>query len=140
MPGIRSLLRNGDWLVRPVASELLVDHLQGAASADRPVSSLFQEFVSHVGSAITAGSKKIFSHSSTTYSHLCRCRRRRLFLPWDRMSTANAPSRLTLANRQNSLLSTGPKTPEGKAASSRNALKTGLTGRTVLLPGDDAEA
>ncbi len=44
------------------------------------------------------------------------------------------------ANRANSLLSTGAKTPEGKAKSSLNAVKTGLTGRTVLLPGDDAAA
>jgi hypothetical protein len=43
----------------------------------------------------------------------------------------------TQANRANALLSTGPKTPEGKAKSSLNAVKTGLTGRTVLLPGDD---
>lgn len=44
------------------------------------------------------------------------------------------------ANRANALLSTGPVTPAGKAKSSLNAVKTGLTGRTVLLPGDDAEA
>src|SRR5690349_24767478 len=29
---------------------------------------------------------------------------------------------------------TGPKTPQGKAKSCLNAVKTGLTGRTVLLP------
>ncbi|MGI8959821.1 MAG: hypothetical protein ACR2IV_08695 [Bryobacteraceae bacterium] len=34
--------------------------------------------------------------------------------------------------------STGPKTPEGKAKSCLNAVKTGLTGRTVLLPAEDA--
>lgn len=44
------------------------------------------------------------------------------------------------ANRSNALLSTGPTTPEGKAKSSLNAVKTGLTGRTVLLPGEDADA
>ena len=43
------------------------------------------------------------------------------------------------ANQANAQLSSGPKTPEGKAKSSRNALKTGLTGHTVLLPTDDAE-
>ncbi len=43
------------------------------------------------------------------------------------------------ANQANAQLSTGPVSPEGKATSSRNALKTGLTGHTVLLPGDDAE-
>ncbi|MBV8552520.1 MAG: hypothetical protein JOY54_14565 [Acidobacteriaceae bacterium] len=42
------------------------------------------------------------------------------------------------ANRANAQLSTGPKTSEGKATSSLNAVKTALTGRTVLLPGDDA--
>jgi hypothetical protein len=43
------------------------------------------------------------------------------------------------ANRANSQLSTGPTSVEGKAKSSLNAVKTGLTGRTVLLPADDAE-
>src|SRR3954470_4892690 len=42
------------------------------------------------------------------------------------------------ANRANALLSTGPQTPAGKAKSSLNAVKTGLTGRTVLLPSEDA--
>ncbi len=41
------------------------------------------------------------------------------------------------ANRANAQLSTGPITPEGKAKSSLNAVKTGLTGRTVLLPSED---
>ena len=36
--------------------------------------------------------------------------------------------------------STGPRTEDGKAKSSMNAVKTGLTGRTVLLPGDDVAA
>jgi hypothetical protein len=43
------------------------------------------------------------------------------------------------ANQANAQLSTGAKTEEGRAKSSLNALKTGLTGHTVLLPGDDAE-
>ena len=37
-------------------------------------------------------------------------------------------------------MSTGPHTPTGKSKSSLNALKTGLTGRTVLLPTEDAAA
>ena len=45
-----------------------------------------------------------------------------------------------LANQQNAQLSTGPVTAEGKAKSSLNAVKTGLTGRTILLASDDAEA
>jgi hypothetical protein len=44
------------------------------------------------------------------------------------------------ANRANAEHSTGPASPEGKAKSSMNAVKTGLTGRTVLLPTDDAIA
>jgi hypothetical protein len=44
------------------------------------------------------------------------------------------------ANRKNSQLSTGPSTPAGKAKSALNSVKTGLTGRTVLLPTDDAAA
>ena len=42
------------------------------------------------------------------------------------------------ANQKNAQLSCGPSSPAGKAISSLNAVKTGLTGRTVLLPGDDA--
>lgn len=42
------------------------------------------------------------------------------------------------ANQANAQLSTGPTSEEGKSTSSRNALKTGLTGRTVLLPSEDA--
>src|ERR1700761_2519599 len=44
------------------------------------------------------------------------------------------------ANQANSKLSTGPTSLEGKAKSSLNAVRTGLTGKTVLLPSDDAEA
>jgi hypothetical protein len=43
------------------------------------------------------------------------------------------------ANRQNALKSTGPRTPEGKAAASRNAVKHGLLSEEVLLPGEDSE-
>jgi hypothetical protein len=42
------------------------------------------------------------------------------------------------ANRANAQKSSGARTEEGKAKSSLNAVKTGLTGRTVLLPSDDA--
>jgi len=42
------------------------------------------------------------------------------------------------ANRANAQLSTGPVTSSGRAASSRNALKHGLTGKAVLLPNEDA--
>jgi hypothetical protein len=43
------------------------------------------------------------------------------------------------ANRQNAQHSTGPKTPEGKAAVRLNALTYGLRARDLLLPGDDPE-
>jgi hypothetical protein len=43
------------------------------------------------------------------------------------------------ANQANAQYSTGAKTQEGKAISSRNALKTGLTGHTIVLPADDAQ-
>jgi hypothetical protein len=44
------------------------------------------------------------------------------------------------ANRANAQLSTGPRTAEGKTKASLNAVKTALTGRTVLLPTEDAAA
>jgi hypothetical protein len=51
----------------------------------------------------------------------------------------SSPARLE-ANRANAQLSTGPATPEGKAKSSLNAVKTGLTARAVLLSPEDAIA
>ena len=44
------------------------------------------------------------------------------------------------ANRANSQLSTGPRTPEGKLHSSVNALRHGLTSKIVLLPEEDLAA
>lgn len=44
------------------------------------------------------------------------------------------------ANRANAQLSTGPTSNAGLAKSCLNAVKTGLTGRTVLLPTDDSAA
>ena len=41
------------------------------------------------------------------------------------------------ANRRNAQKSTGPRTPEGKAAVSLNALRHGLRARRVVLPGED---
>ena len=43
------------------------------------------------------------------------------------------------ANQANAQLSTGPRTATGLAKSSLNAVKSALTGRTVLLPTDDGE-
>lgn len=44
------------------------------------------------------------------------------------------------ANRENSRKSTGPKTPQGKQRSSRNAIKYGLTARDNIIFGEEAEA
>ena len=44
------------------------------------------------------------------------------------------------ANRANAQKSTGPTSPAGRATSCLNALKHGLTGNTVLLDSDDADA
>ncbi len=44
------------------------------------------------------------------------------------------------ANEKNAQLSSGPVSPEGKKVSSHNAVKTGLTGQTVLLPSDNVAA
>jgi hypothetical protein len=44
------------------------------------------------------------------------------------------------ANRRNAQRSTGPRTDEGKARSSRNNLRHGLTGQVTVLPSEDREA
>lgn len=43
-----------------------------------------------------------------------------------------------LANRQNALLSTGPRTEAGKATSRANSYKHGLSGDGVVMPEEDA--
>ncbi len=66
-------------------------------------------------------------------------RERSVEIPIPEPSKPRTPSEAQLtANRANSQLSCGPKTPEGKAKSSLNAITTALTGRTILLPSDDA--
>jgi hypothetical protein len=45
-----------------------------------------------------------------------------------------------IANRANAEKSTGPKTPETKAISARNALRHGMTGQINLMPNEDREA
>ena len=68
-------------------------------------------------------------------------------LPWPKhltraiiLKTSMASPNQLAANRANAQLSTGPTSSEGKAKVSHNALKTGLTGRTVLLPSEDVAA
>jgi hypothetical protein len=46
----------------------------------------------------------------------------------------------TLANRDNAQRSTGPKTQEGKQSASRNAIRHGLTGTQIVIPGEDSAA
>jgi hypothetical protein len=48
-----------------------------------------------------------------------------------------ASDKQTRANRRNARKSTGPKTQEGKAAVSQNALKHGLLSQQILLPNED---
>ncbi len=45
----------------------------------------------------------------------------------------------TTANQANALRSTGPVTPQGKAASSRNATRHGLTASFCVLPHENAD-
>ena len=43
-------------------------------------------------------------------------------------------------NRENARRSTGPRTPEGKKRASLNAMRHGLTGQTIVSPGQDLSA
>ena len=48
-----------------------------------------------------------------------------------------SPAQLA-ANRRNAQKSTGPRTAEGKKRASLNALKHGMTAKTVVLPHESA--
>jgi hypothetical protein len=50
-----------------------------------------------------------------------------------------ATQRQIEANRLNAQKSTGPRTPEGKAAVRLNALKHGLDARLLVIPGEDPD-
>jgi|ERR1019366_2276353 hypothetical protein len=50
-----------------------------------------------------------------------------------------ATKRQNAANRRNARQSTGPKTSQGKATASLNALRHGLRARTVVLPDENQE-
>ncbi|HWE39743.1 MAG TPA: hypothetical protein VG406_24550, partial [Isosphaeraceae bacterium] len=43
------------------------------------------------------------------------------------------------ARRANAKLSTGPRTPEGKAIAAMNAVSHGLCANTAVLPGESVE-
>jgi hypothetical protein len=53
------------------------------------------------------------------------------------VSQSTASDRRAAANAANARKSTGPKTAEGKARSSRNALKHGIFCKQLLMPGED---
>ena len=50
---------------------------------------------------------------------------------------AETSSKQAEANRLNARKSTGPRTPDGKRKSSKNALKHGMTSKDVVLPNED---
>ena len=58
---------------------------------------------------------------------------------FDPIKTGISEAKL-VANRANSLKSSGPKTAEGKAISRLNAVKHGVYAETVVIPGEDGEA
>src|ERR1035438_7647932 len=61
---------------------------------------------------------------------------------WFRVSekgNSMATKKQIAANRRNAQKCTGPKSPQGKAASSMNNLRHGLRARTIILPGEKQE-
>lgn len=59
------------------------------------------------------------------------------YSPATNQTTAPVSAVRLAANRANAQLSTGPNSEAGKRVSSLNAVKSALTGQTVLLPSDD---
>ena len=88
----------------------------------------------------TAAPAPVSTHSDIKIEAICRNHE-----PEEDASAAEpslfalSPAQLA-ANQADAQLSCGPKTEEGRAKSSLNAVKTGLTGRTVLLSSDDSAA
>src|SRR5258708_38376786 len=58
--------------------------------------------------------------------------------PQPKPKRAISPARLA-ANRANSLLSSGPRSPLGKSRSKLNGLDHGLCSKEALLPGEDGD-
>jgi hypothetical protein len=56
------------------------------------------------------------------------------------MSTTSTTTDRAEINRRNAQKSTGPRTAEGKDRSRFNAVKHGLNAKTLVLPGEDADA
>ena len=55
------------------------------------------------------------------------------------MSTTTTPIDRAAINRRNAQKSTGPRTSEGKSRSRFNAVKHGMSAKTLVLPGEDAD-
>src|SRR5204863_2313408 len=76
---------------------------------------------------------------------VAQCHGKIALIPWQNRPNGFGRSKIMTstkqieANRRNSLKSTGPKTPEGKAVASLNNLRHGLRARTVVLPGEKSE-
>ena len=86
-----------------------------AASGDRVSHSVVEDLPNPA--TICSNSRKLFSEGETVTSE-----------------------KQIQANRRNALYSTGPKTPQGKAAARQNALRHGLLSAEMLLPGEDEAA
>ncbi len=58
-------------------------------------------------------------------------------MPQRKPSKSKSKKTRAAVNRANAQKSTGPKTEQGKAASSQNAFKHGLYSKALLIPGED---
>ncbi|HEX7363339.1 MAG TPA: hypothetical protein VF283_22845 [Bryobacteraceae bacterium] len=125
----RAAERKARKLARKAEKQSLLQTAEGVSEAEMP----FPAFEPELDLPAPADDAASFSEPKTQTDEAAP------FSEPKTQKTPPSPARLA-ANQANAQLSTGPRSAAGKEISRLNAVKTALTGRTVLLPTDDAAA